>query len=255
MEVQTSTRFSHRVSTEPFRFHIPRIKANGIIYIFIESKARISNKTIDEISVYVHVSPRIVYPEISSSWEKYSRGSQKKEKIKKWRKSTATLSGYIRTFLYPRAYIPSYLRASEKLERVKDIFRRSRRHVKGSVSNRCATIHSNDCSFAARPQRFSTLPAVLVPAAILLPPCRLHTLFHPFRALCCAPSSFSRSQPPLHRRKPTVHSFPFPTRPRLSSFRPATPLILFPPTFLDYRPREKSREACYDPSCIYYSSR
>lgn len=63
-----------------------------------------------------------------------------------------------------------------------------------------------------------------------------------------------RLQPPLHRRKPTVHSFPFPTRPRLSSFRPATPLILFPPTFLDYRPREKSREACYDPSCIYYSS-
>lgn len=148
-------------------------------------------------------------------------GRKKKEKIKKWRKSTATLSGYIRTFLYPRAYIPSYLRASEKLERVKDIFRRSRRHVKGSVSNRCATIHSNDCSFAARPQRFSTLPAVLVPAAILLPPCRLHTLFHPFRALCCAPSSFSRSQPPLHRRKPTVHSFPFPTRPRLSPFRPA----------------------------------
>lgn len=182
-------------------------------------------------------------------------GRKKKEKIKKWRKSTATLSGYIRTFLYPRAYIPSYLRASEKLERVKDIFRRSRRHVKGSVSNRCATIHSNDCSFAARPQRFSTLPAVLIPTAILLPPCRLHTLFHPFRALCCAPSSFSRSQPPLHRRKPTVHSFPFPTRPRLSPFRPATPLILFPPTFLDYRPREKSREACYDPSCIYYSSR
>lgn len=83
MEVQTSTRFSRGVSTEPFRFHIPRIKANGIIYIFIESKARISNKTIDEISVYVHVSPRIVYPEISSSWEKYSRGSQKKEKNKK----------------------------------------------------------------------------------------------------------------------------------------------------------------------------
>lgn len=153
---------------------------------------------------------------------------KKKKRKKRWKKRMATRPCYpvILEHLYmhfymhnPRAYITSCLSASEReIGRVGDeIFRRSRRHVKGSVSNRCATIHSNDCNFAARPQRLSTLPALLVPAAILLPPCRLHTLFHPFRALCCAPSSFSRSssssQPPLHRRKPTVHSFPFPTRP------------------------------------------
>lgn len=176
-------------------------------------------------------------------------GRKKKKKIKKWRKSTATLSGYIRTFLYPRAYIPSYLRASEKLERVKDIFRRSRRHVKGSVSNRCATIHSNDCSFAARPQRFSTLPAVLVPAAILLPPCRLHTLFHPFRALCCAPSS-PTSSPSSETDGPLV-PFPNPPPPLFFSARYSAYTISSNVSRLSAK-REIS--GSYDPSCIYYSS-
>lgn len=102
-----------------------------------------------------------------------------------------------------------------------------------------------------------------------------HNDFQPFPPSSSPPPFFFRRVVCTHF---STHSAPFVARLRLSlapnllsivgnrrSTRslsqpaPASllfgPLILFPPTFLDYRPREKSREACYDPSCIYYSSR
>lgn len=102
--------------------------------------------------------------------------------------------------------------------------------MKGSVSNRCATIHSNDCSFAARPQRLSTLPVPSRPAAILPPPCRLHTHFS------------TQPAPPFVARllQPSVHSFPF-------SFRLA--FIPFPSSVSSIIGQKRK------PSCIYYSSR
>lgn len=109
----------------------------------------------------------------------------------------------------PGAYTPppSCFRASER-EREKlgytKFFDGVDDTVKGSVSNRCATIHSNDCSFAARPQRLSTFPRRSRPRRHSSSAVSSAHTFPPIPRPLLRAFVF-----PLHRRKPTVHSFPF----------------------------------------------
>lgn len=90
-----------------------------------------------------------------------------------------------------------------------------RRVAKGSVSNRCATIHSNDCSFAAQRQGLS--PSRRFRAPFFFRRCRLPTLFQPFRRLCWPPFLFNSR---LARSLFTLRELTF---------------ILFPRAFPDYR--------------------
>lgn len=112
------------------------------------------------------------------------------------------------------------MKAEEAPKSGGEIFRRSRRLVKGSVSNRCATIHSNDCSFAARPQRLSTLPVPSRPAAILLPPCRLRTHTFPFVARLLSSNRRSTRSPFLFGSRLYHISFErfFDHRPKLHAY-------------------------------------
>lgn len=99
-----------------------------------------------------------------------------------------------------------------------------RRVAKGSVSNRWATIHSNDCTIAARPQGHSSCRRFRAP--FFFPPCRLHTfLAIPRPLLPGLPFLLFLHQPTVSTRSLFLPSF---------SSWPAA-FILFPRAFLDYQ--------------------
>lgn len=109
-----------------------------------------------------------------------------------------------------------------------------KRRCKGSVSNHCATIHSNDCSFTALSTRTFTLPPFS--RSILLRPHRLPALFQPFRRLCWPTFLFFFATQALQ--------FLF------ASPSPAT-FILFPRAFLDYRRNLRHHPPCSTIFCAY----